>query len=106
MKEKRKIKLEEEEQNHVELKTTMFDQMMRKMKVNKRDEWINQLNYSPLIQPSAVAQISGPYISVVGSYRNLLESNSRMFTAVSSIASVKHSVVSDSVREMCIRDRH
>ena len=74
MKEKRKIKLEEEEQNHVELKTTMFDQMMRKMKVNKRDEWINQLNYSPLIQPSAVAQISGPYISVVGSYRNLLES--------------------------------
>ena len=42
--------------------------------MKERDEWINQLDHSALIQPSAVAQIAGPYISVVGSYRNLLES--------------------------------
>lgn len=99
MKEKRKIELEEEEQNYVDSKKAIFDQTMRRVKVKERDEWINQLDHSALIQPSAVAQIAEPFISVVSSYHNLLESNSRMFTAASSIASVTHSAVSDSLRD-------
>ena len=99
MKEKRKIELEEEEQNYVDSKKAIFDQTMRRVKVKESDEWINQLDHSALIQPSAVAQIAEPFISVVSSYHNLLESNSRMFTAASSIASVTHSAVSDSLRD-------
>ena len=51
MKEKRKIELEEEEQNYVDSKKAIFDQTMRRVKVKERDEWINQLDHSALIQP-------------------------------------------------------